>query len=274
MPRSVELRFHNYAPNGEAYHVGRRAPTGSFQDVLHTHDFAEVMWIEHGELVHVVNGHRQTLAVGDIVFIRPDDVHTFLGTGFVQVNVAFAPETVPFLERRYFADSDSPWDRGVLPSLRRLDRRQLARLTELSRLLASAAPTRLLLERFLLELLHELAERTASSSVPAWLGDALMRFSDDPEALAAGVPRLVALSGRSREHVNRVARRSTGRTATELVNDARLSAAAAELILTDTQIARIAADCGFANLSHFYRLFRARYGVTPRRLRVRHRPLM
>jgi AraC family cel operon transcriptional repressor len=270
----VELRFGDYAPHGEAYHVGRRASSGPFRGILHTHDFAEVMWVEHGALVHVINGARRPLTAGDVVFVRPEDVHTFAGEGFVQVNVAFERRTVDALEHRYFDGADSPFRGGDLPATHRLDRRQLARMTELARLLARAEPTRLLLERFLLELLHELVEPAASRNVPPWLQEALRRFADDPDALAAGVPALARLAGRSREHVNRVVRSATGRTATDLVNEARLTRAAAELTMTDEPILRIAAECGLPNLSHFYRLFKARFGLTPRQLRVRHRGLV
>jgi len=270
----LELRFCDYAPNGEAYHVGRRAPSGPFRGTRHTHDFAEVMWIERGALVHQINGARQALAAGDLVFIRPEDVHTFVGEGFTQVNVAFERHTLEFLESRYFAGAHWPWGARDVPTAYRLDRRQQARVAELARLLAGARPTRLLLERFLLELLQELVEPAGSCNVPPWLQDALRRFADDPAALAGGVPRLASLAGRSREHVNRVARTATGRTATDLVNEARLIRAAAELTMTDEPIVQIATGCGLPNLSHFYRLFNARFGVTPRQLRLRHRALM
>jgi len=241
---------------------------------MHTHDFAEVMWVERGAFVHLVNGDRQPLVTGDVVFIRPADVHTFAGTGFVQVNVAFDPRTLAFLEGRYFPDGRWPWGSGELPAVHSLDRRQLARITELSRLLAEAVPTRLVLDRFLLEVLQELIEPTASHEVPPWLRDALARLAEDQSALAGGVPALARLAGRSREHVNRVARATTGHTATELVNDVRLTRAAADLTMTDAPIARIAAECGLPNLSHFYRLFNVRFGRTPRQLRLRRRTLL
>ncbi len=44
--------------------------------------------------------------------------------------------------------------------------------------------------------------------------------------------------------------------------------------MTDLPIVRIAGDCGIGNLSHFYRLFNARFGVTPRRYRLGHQTLI
>jgi AraC family transcriptional regulator, dual regulator of chb operon len=270
----VKLRFRDYAPPGAAYHLGLRAPRRRFRGTLHTHDFAELMWVERGVLVHLINGDRRPLEAGDAVFVRPADIHTVVGKEFAQVAVAFERQTLDFLKQRYFDGTDWPWRAGTAPATYRLDRRQLAHLTELVRLLAMANPTRLALERFLLDILHELTQQAAPPGVPHWLQDALTRLADDREALARGVPALASFAGRTREHVNRVARSTTGLRATDLVNEARLTRAAAQLTLTGEPIVAIAHDCGLPNLSHFYRLFNARFGVTPHRWRLRQRALL
>ena len=266
------LRFHDHAPNG-IFGIGRRAPRGHFRGTLHTHEFAELTWIEQGTVDHLINGARRPLETGDVVFVRPDDVHTVTGERFVQVAVALDPRRLAFLERRYFADGGWPWHGGPEPAVFRLDRRRLARTAALARLLVAAEPTRLLLERFLVELLYDVTEPGVSRDVPPWLAEALRRVADDTDALTRGVPALAAFAGRSREHVNRVARATTGRRATDLVNELRLTRAAAELTMTEEPIVRIATDCGLPNLSHFYRLFNARFGLTPRQWRLRHRAL-
>ena len=233
--------------------------------------------MERGSLAHLVNGERQLLGEGDVVLVRPEDVHTFrpvAGEGFTQVNIAFASEALDFVERRYFGKGGFVWRGGLLPIIYRLDRVRLARLTELGALLSAGSPSRLLLERFLLELLHDLVEPPVRSMLPLWLGDALERFAEDQDAFVRGVPGLATLAGRTREHVNRAIRGRTGGTATELINELRLTRAAAELRMTDLPIACIAGDCGIGNLSHFYRLFNARFGVTPRRYRLGHLTLI
>jgi transcriptional regulator GlxA family with amidase domain len=90
----------------------------------------------------------------------------------------------------------------------------------------------------------------------------------DPRWLPGGVPALARLVGRGVDHLNRVVRAGQGRTATELVTAMRLDWAASALRMGDRPIADIAADVGLANLGHFYRCFRARFGATPRRYRL------
>ncbi|MCK6487608.1 MAG: helix-turn-helix domain-containing protein [Planctomycetes bacterium] len=107
----------------------------------------------------------------------------------------------------------------------------------------------------------------AGDGLPPWLRDAVEVFAD-PLHLAGGAPRLAHLAGRSLAHVNRTIHAAQGRTATALVNALRLEWAAARLRLGGEPVAAIAAACGLANLSHFYALFRARYGATPHRYRA------
>jgi len=271
------LRLSDYLGPGIAYHVARVGLTPTDPMHAHDHDFAEVFWIERGSVVHLVNGQRQLLTQGDLALVRPEDTHTFRRhreEDFALVNVAFDRETLDFLRGRYFEGVEWPWQGHRLPAAHRLDRAQLARLGKLACLLVAGPPSRLLLERFLLELLDQLTHPSLYAELPQWLSEALTRLANDPEALVRGVPALAMLAGRGREHVNRVIRSSTGRTATDLVNEIRLSRAASDLRMTDQPIVQIARECGVANLSHFYRLFNARFGVTPRRYRLSHQSLV
>lgn len=62
-------------------------------------------------------------------------------------------------------------------------------------------------------------------------------------------------------------RRHTGTTLSEYVNHMRLDRAKEKLMHTDRNIAEIALACGFQNVTYFNRLFRARFGCTPRESR-------
>lgn len=266
------LRLEDYVSAGETYYVGRRTESVRFVGRLHTHDdFAELTWIEYGGLLHVVEGTRRLLEAGDVVFIRPDDVHLFRpvpGRKFAQVSVSFPSETLRSLESRYFDPADWAWSNGGLPVTHRLDSVRLQRLTELTSVLVRGPAGRLQLERFLLEFLCDLVGRPTDNTLPPWLTEAITRMADDPIALAEGVTGLSQLAGRSREHVNRVIQAGTGQTATVLINQLRLNRAAALLRMTDRPIASVAVECGFPSLSHFYRLFNERFKATPRHYRM------
>lgn len=66
---------------------------------------------------------------------------------------------------------------------------------------------------------------------------------------------------------------ATGETVTETIRRRRLARARAELAESDQVVAVIAARWGFADASHFGRVFKARYGLSPADFRARKRQL-
>jgi AraC family transcriptional regulator len=156
-----------------------------------------------------------------------------------------------------------------LAELKRQDLTWLAwRLSAELRAPDSAAP--LAAEGIALELLAA-ASREArprhGRRAPAWLREAeeLLRSSSGdclrlgPLARAVGVhPAHLAREFRARHGV------SVGEYGRRL----RLSRAATQLATTDRPVAEIASEAGFADQSHFTRLFRRHVGLTPARYRA------
>ena len=103
--------------------------------------------------------------------------------------------------------------------------------------------------------------------VPFWLRKACdARYA--PENLAAGISRLVELSGKTQEHVTRSMRKYMGQTPSNFINALRLERVAEALIATDRPIFDIRLDVGFQNASHFNKLFKEKYHMSPRKYRA------
>ncbi len=58
-------------------------------------------------------------------------------------------------------------------------------------------------------------------------------------------------------------RKYLGQTPSDYVNTIRMTHAARALTTDSEAVSDIAADCGIPNMSHFHKLFRAAYGITP-----------
>jgi AraC family cel operon transcriptional repressor len=238
----------------------------------HTHEFAEVFWCETGTGMHVVNGHQSPLEAGDVVFVRPDDVHSGHATsraGLTFVNVSFQPDPMRALAARYPADQ-WPWRAGELPLQVKLSPRRMERLHTWAQELSAPNQRLLDLECFLLDiarLVTQPPENDVCAGLPVWLREAVEIFAD-PRHLAGGTARLAHLAGRSQAHLNRLVRSAQNRTATDLVNAVRMRWAASALRMSDRSIADVAATCGLAHLGHFYAIFKQHFGITPRRYRL------
>jgi AraC family cel operon transcriptional repressor len=238
----------------------------------HSHEFAEVFWCETGTGIHHVNGASVPLEAGEVVFVRPDDVHSGQATarsGLTFVNVSFPLEPMRSLASRYDA-SQWPWRGGKLPLQVRLSPRRMERLHFWAAELAAPGQGQLDLECFLLDIARMALlppENDVCAGLPVWLREAVEVYSD-PRHLAGGTARLAHLAGRSQAHLNRLVRAAQGRTATDLVNSVRMRWASSALRMSDRAISDIAHTCGLNHLGHFYAVFKAHFNVTPRRYRL------
>ena len=268
------LLWETIAP-GQAFHAALVTPRAA-STRLHAHDFYEVFFVEEGTGTHHVHGQAQTLAAGDLVFIRPDDAHAFgvrPGRNLHFINIAFRRD----LWQAFALLADTPdWNTPVLPPRTRLSP---ARRGE-----ASAAFGRALrafhaggkqweLCRFwgeaagLMLAAAEDAPTPFSGEAPPWLARACQLMARE-EHLRAGLPALLDLCGVSEAHLARSLKAACGLTPTAWINRQRLARAAALLATTPVPILDIALDCGFENLSYFYRRFGQQYGQSPRAYRL------
>lgn len=79
--------------------------------------------------------------------------------------------------------------------------------------------------------------------------------------------QLAGLVHFSTGHLSRLFNSVTGMTLRTYINRVRIEQVEKELTGTDKPVAEIAMDCGFRNVSHFYRIFKEQTGTTPRDVR-------
>jgi len=253
--------------------IGQRTPGEP-----HDHDFHELFWVEESEGVHWINGRPVPLRSGDLILIRAPDSHEFSTEGkngpLRIVNFAFHTKVWTHIRQRYFNGAPLFFSATSLAARSyTLDEYQLAAIRQAASLLRSGLRDRLQTESFLLNVLALLkADRFNAElkAAPTWLREACTAIGID-RRFAGGMPALSKLAGRSPEHIAREFRRHLNRTPTDIINDARMSYAADRLATSEEEIVTIALDCGLENLGHFYRLFHARFGSTPRAYRLQQR---
>jgi AraC-like DNA-binding protein len=90
--------------------------------------------------------------------------------------------------------------------------------------------------------------------------------------LSLTLPALGRRIGAAPHHLSRVFKAHTGHTITEHRRRQRARAALERLAAGDSDLARIAADVGFADQAHLTRTIRAQTGTTPSALRAALRP--
>lgn len=265
------LRYQDSAP-GQPYHAAFVALKSERADRIepHDHDFWEALYVSEGTGTHVFSDAALPLRPGLLTLIRPWDVHSITPAAGAQLqlfNVAFPEEAWrAFLSLTVSDDLQTAWSSAArAPSWQVSEAQHYSLQSAYHHALHvyQVDPSRLDRASIWLSLLSVMVPPPAEvQTAPRWLRTALQQMTE-PERLRAGLPGLLRLCGVSPTHLARTVRTHYGATPTELVARVRLDRAAQLLRGSALDVSEIAFDCGFENLSYFYRLFKAQYGAPP-----------
>ena len=235
--------------------------------VCHSHDFYEIAWVLDGSCVQGINEVRYEMAGGAISLLRPGDAHVFFDQSedlemiglsvrceeFERVCSVFGKAAVTEL----WAENASPVTAPCELMLRQ-DRVLAIPYAEYG-----DEECKLLLLALVKALMDRRRQR---SSVPSAMRH-LLETMRERENLRRGLCAMVELSGYSQSHLFRLVKQYTGVNPNEYIKDLRLEAAYHDLISTRRRLEDIATDVGYESFSHFNRIFKQKYGITPAALR-------
>nr|WP_321364976.1 AraC family transcriptional regulator [uncultured Celeribacter sp.] len=269
----IALKQSDILGKGEQYHFSRTVLSRDRPKALHDQDYYEVFWLHNGRARLVTETSQMKLTEGDLVFLAPGFPHALQGVGDEShiVNIILKRKRIRELTDRFPELAPYFPAPGSLPVQIHRDMRHLSRLSTAAKTLEAAPRNALYLEAFLLPLVAELLSeaRDENAAMPAWLSDALIR-AEDPSVFREGASGLVAQCGKAHAHVARTMQMHLHQTPSDYINTLRMEFAARQLKGTPDSLSEIADEIGIHNMSHFHRLFRTRFGMTPRQYRVKH----
>ncbi|MBQ8554913.1 MAG: AraC family transcriptional regulator [Clostridia bacterium] len=243
----------------------------SVQDTypLHTHDFYEFFYVLGGRAIHDINGEKQLLTQGTLVFIRPEDVHRYHFISNHDMELLSCGVTRELVEKAcgYMNLSEDAFLN--LPAPPQIVYPDSTHWYMSQRLLAIGkhAPGDARRQYFLSilpDLLQQMlsAPESAKGQLPPWVSRLVLKMSK-PENFIEGLSRMVALSGVSQEHLNRAFKRYLGITPTAFINMKRINYAA-ELLRQGKPLLEACMSSGFNHVSYFYQVFEKTYHCTPK----------
>lgn len=234
---------------------------------VHDHELASVCLVLEGSYDEAVGRQRRVCTPGMVVF-HPEgehhaDVHHGAPVRLLSIEVGRAKlaalqAVAPVLgESAHLADAESA--------------RTAARLAREFR--SGDGASDLAIESLMLDLLVRSQRRAPAddAGAPPWLARA-QEFLHAHFARSVSLQEVADAAGVHAAHLARVFRRHHRCTIGAYVRRLRIEAARCRLAEGEQSLAEIALAAGFADQSHFSRLFRAATGVTPthyRRLRGR-----
>ncbi|MDO5422256.1 MAG: AraC family transcriptional regulator [Eubacteriales bacterium] len=249
-------------------------------DVLpHYHLFYEIFYIMDGSIRHTINGNEQILQPGDIVFLNLEDFHCFYRTSETScrhrdiiIRTDFFESVCDFIGE----DFKQAYMKNQLSKVITLPFEQIKRydgmLTNIALSLdTNSAFRQANMRTFCVSLLNCLITEEIQNDFeyyPVWFKELLNRFHMN-DYLQASLDQILQPFHFSRSYMCRTFQRYMGCTMTDYLNDIRLQQAAYRLQYTDDTILSICCAVGISSISYFNRIFKEKYGVSPRVFRQR-----
>jgi len=244
-------------------------PDGADRLHAHTHAGHSINIVLDGTLLETRAETTLELRVGSISLLPAGTPHAvnIRGRGARVVHLEFGNEFLARLPQRWQAMCAMP------PLLDDTTRALSERFRVELRQADSLSPLALEVLAFeaLLQLLR--AVESAPTQVPERLRELQRRLAEDP-ARPQQIGALAHTLGISPRALSQAFRRHFGQSLADHLTSLRMQAACSALIDSDRPLGHIADQLGFADHSHFSRMFKRHMGETPGQYRVRRRRAM
>lgn len=256
----------------------------------HTHNYIELIYMCSGSTHHIINGEHVTLAQGELLFLNQRAVQEIYPAGEddIAVNFIILPEFFEY-GLKMMEQEENLLRSFIIGCLRGENSTTCYLHFKVSDIL----PVQNLVENLIWTVRNRQPNRRSINQVTmGLLFLQLMNYMDKLETDASGGQEKLIITVLSyiethyrdgelaelaeETHydfywLSKEIKKRTGKTYTELVQAKRLNQASYLLLTTSMSVMEVALSVGYDNISYFHRIFRERFGTTPRKYRVENR---
>ncbi|MEW9052867.1 MAG: AraC family transcriptional regulator [Neobacillus sp.] len=250
---------------------------------LHKHDYIEVNYVYNGELEQTVGGKKITLKMGELLLLNQHIEHEIkaCSTQDIVINFIIRPEFFEFIFS--FLSSDNIVSDFLINSVYNNTQNgqflyfKVAEIQSIQDLVGkiideimfpstfSDATIKLYMGLFLIELIKnsDKVERKEEASLQHYLIVESLKYIEE-NFKNASLYELADQLNQSHYGLSKTIKKATGHTFKEFLQERRLVKAKELLESTDMPITSIIEQVGYDNISYFYRIFKGKYGLTPK----------
>lgn len=256
----------------------------------HTHNYVEVVYMCQGCTHHLINGSKVTLNKGELLFLNQNATQEILpaAENDIAVNFIILPEFFDHSLRMIGAEENAV--RDFLIGCLRSD---YYGTDYLHFMVADVLPVQNLVENLIWTLTNNQHNKRSINQVTMGLlflqllnhtDKVRAGYNDSEKELVLAVFRFIEEHYRDGElselasflhydlyWLSRIIKKYTGKTYIQLLQTKRLTQAAFLLTTTNLSVQDIGNSIGYENLSYFHRIFKDKYGMSPRQYRERKR---
>ncbi|HET8934200.1 MAG TPA: AraC family transcriptional regulator [Polyangiales bacterium] len=268
-PILVDNLSNQASPIVAAWHAGSHVERRSHPPV--THSYATLAFFTEGQSRLEQNGEWQ-LTAGDVMLIPAGAPHRFIDErrpsywGLAFCVPCFAANGAETLLEPFEKVRDGAAAVVQVPTARQAFLEQLFRELAQSGRARDRATLAAVQQSFLTLILNEVSSAAAplsSAQAKPSVVTASLRFIERNCLRPLTLRDVANAVGRSPAYVTNALSRATGRSAVEWIVSARMAEARRLLLSSDEMVDVIAERVGYADSTHFIRMFRREHGATP-----------
>ena len=252
-------------------------------DTFHWHSYFEITYVQEGQGNYSVNGQEYMMKPGDIIIFNNVEAHGWklMGEDMKLLVMIFSPEFVaeklsvfdseylkPFVERGSNFKNRIGSEEPVSHEIRKGIREIYAEWQQQKEGYPLMIKANIL--RILTMLIHTYQDESKSGEMLKEKKSAMKRleqaisYIDHHYSEKITLDEVAAAAYMSSNYFSSYFRKVTGISFSEYVTRIRISHARELLRDTDKSVTEIAMECGFHNISNFYRLYKKQVGKPPR----------
>lgn len=268
----VSYKFEQINLKKHSNYIFQLVSNRKLTNINHSHNFYELIYFLNGTGLQVINGDEYFCEKNSITLIRPLDTHYFIqqSKNIMVLSLSIKKEEFEMIAQFY--------DPLLLSSIQNQKQFIYSESTSLPPLIhyingkaenINEYDCKFILSYFLNMYIESAQHIQNHLELPKMLVFALNEIKKK-ENLQQGIPAFIELSHYSQSHLSRLIRKYFNMSLKEYINEIRLQNAYNDIILTNKSLEDISEDIGFSSFSHFNKIFKARFSITPSRLRKNH----
>ena len=261
--KSIEYTFNSYY-KGSSY-IFQSIENRKLTNIYHSHDFFELIFFLKGKCKQYINGKEYLTHKDTIVLLKPGDSHCFVSQSedvfLISLSIEYS-EALCFFQAFYL-------ERAIMDS-KELIMFKVNNISTKINLASCSSPKQPL--DYELQFLFCSAIKlyldylNKNSEVSTNLLNAIDQMHE-LQNLQVGIPAFVEISNYSRSHLTKLIRKYYHISLQEFIMDIRLQTAYNSIILSSDCLEDIAYSVGYSSFSHFNKIFKKKYAISPARLR-------
>jgi len=257
-------------------------------EILHYHDFTEIIIILRGSSLHLVEGNEYSVSVGDIFVLQGYQAHSFKDASNVEiVNIMFEPKEINRLfnlasikripgYNALFILEPQYRNKHHFSSILHLNRNELSRIEFLVGTMIEEQTNKELgyesilknkLEELIIYLSREYSKLQSKEALSLLRIANVIEYLENNFGKNSSLEDLAGMTFMSIRNFQRIFKKATGQSPIDYLIQIRIKKAKKMLSGSNQQVADIALQVGFNEYNYFSRKFKKAVGISPMKYR-------